>query len=75
VKTTDELLAVLAKLKGEPAPEYVYDETGIANHALQVREQRRRREWYEELNDELPSFAKASEDRPEHLARPKGTLP
>ena len=54
MKTTDELLAILAKLKGEPAPEYIFDKTGIADRALQVREQRRRQEWYEELNDELP---------------------
>lgn len=54
MKTLAELMARLAELKEEPAPEYIYEENGIAQRALQMREWKRRREWYQELNDENP---------------------
>jgi len=52
--TADELMAILARLKGEPAPEYIRDYDGIAQRALNAREQKRRGEWYQELNDDIP---------------------
>ena len=64
MKTTDELLAILAKLKGEPTPEYVYDECGIAAKAIGLREWKRRCEWYEELNDELPEHSAPPQPKP-----------
>jgi len=51
---SDELMAIKAAMKGEPAPPHIYDECGIAAKAIEIREWQRRREWYENYNDENP---------------------
>lgn len=59
MKTADEVITWFAKIKGEPAPEYIYDITGIAHKAIEARAQRRYQEWNEgdtplPYNDENP---------------------
>ena len=62
LKTTDELLACLAKQKGEPAPEYVYDENGLGHQARQRMLDQRDRDWWMEFNDELPEHSAPPND-------------
>jgi len=62
VKTTDELLGILAKLKGEPAPEYIYDENGLGNHAKQKMLDLRAEAWWMEYDDELPEHSAPPND-------------
>jgi len=54
VKTLAEILAILAELKGEPAPEYVYDENGLGHQARQKMLDQRDKDWWMEFNDEVP---------------------
>ena len=62
MKTTDEISAILAKQKGEPAPEYIYDENGIGHQARQRMLDQRDRDWWMEFNDELPEHSAAPKD-------------
>src|SRR5712664_4178120 len=57
MKTTVEVLARMAKLKGEPAPEYVYDENGLGHQARQKMLDQRDKDWWMEFNDELPEHS------------------
>lgn len=55
--TLDELRQRLARMKGEPAPPYILDDTGIAYRAMEVRSRKRWHEWNDDkpsLNDEIP---------------------
>jgi hypothetical protein len=60
MKSTDEVLACMAAMKGERAPEYIRDENGIAQHAINLREAKRREEWYLKDDDELPEHSAPS---------------
>lgn len=56
----DELIAKLAELRETPAPEYVYDECGIAHKAIMAQ----RAYWLSQeragnpIDDELPDWCK-----------------
>lgn len=54
----DAALERIAQMKGEPAPAHIYDETGIAHRAIQVRARKRWHEWNGNdpypMNDENP---------------------
>ena len=63
MKTTDEVLACMAELKEEPAPEYVYDENGLGHHARQKMLDQRDRDWWMEFNDELPEHSAPPEQK------------
>jgi hypothetical protein len=57
-KTAAEVIAVCKQMKGEPAPERIYDETGIAHRAILARARRRWHEWNgsepHPIDDEIP---------------------
>lgn len=55
----DQALERIAQMKGEAAPEYIYDITGLAHKAIEERALRRWQEWNEgniplPYNDEIP---------------------
>lgn len=55
----DEIRQRIAQMKGQPAPEYIYDITGLGHKAIEARAQRRWHEWNEgdtplPYNDEIP---------------------
>jgi len=63
MKTSAEVLARMAELKGEPAPEDIWDENGIRQAALQKMKDQRDRDWWMEFNDELPEHSAAPEQK------------
>src|SRR5882672_4830114 len=63
MKTSAEVLARMAELKGEPAPEDIWDENGIRQAALQKMKDQPDRDWWMEFNDELPEHSAAPEQK------------
>lgn len=59
MKSADEVMAWFANAKGEPAPEYIRNEIGIAHKAMEVRSRKRFKEWNGgddpfPISDEIP---------------------
>ena len=63
MKTSAEILARMAQLKEEPAPEYVYDENGLGHQARQRMRDQRDQDWWMEFNDELPEHSAPPEQK------------
>src|SRR5882762_5487922 len=63
MKTSTEVLTILAQQKGEPAPEYIYDENGLGHQARQKMLDQRDRDWWMEFNDELPEHSAPPEQK------------
>src|SRR5882672_12138762 len=63
MKTTAEVLACVAEMKEEPAPEYVYDDNGLGHQARQKMFDQRDRDWWMEFNDELPEHSAPPEQK------------
>jgi len=55
----EEVTEVRKRMKGEPAPTHIYDENGIAAHAINEMARHepapwvKARDWYQKLNDEI----------------------
>ena len=54
--TLDELMAIRARLKSEPAPEYVFDENGLGAKALSKMKlpQPLWEAQHDDINDDIP---------------------